>query len=191
MIFLCGALALVSLMLTGLNKQWIAQWVSLSAVQGWLNLLMFKLAAVPISILALFLVYWLLPNRKIIPARVAPAAIIVGLILEALKYVNLAVSPYLQTKLEHEYFIFRHSVAILLWSFVASLVVLGGAEWTARAKRDEQVSLSNGEGCADEELDRPGEGERAGVAAQRVGETDGAAGGNRREIAAADERLDR
>ena len=51
---------------------------------------MFKLAAVPISILALFLVYWLLPNRKIPPARVAPAAIFVGLILESLKYVNLA-----------------------------------------------------------------------------------------------------
>jgi len=33
---------------------------------------MFKLAAVPISILALFLVYWLLPNRKVEPARVVP-----------------------------------------------------------------------------------------------------------------------
>ncbi len=78
MIFLCGALALVSLMLTALNRQWIATWESLGAVQGWLNLLMFKLAAVPISILALFLVYWLLPNRKIPPARVAPAAICRG-----------------------------------------------------------------------------------------------------------------
>jgi membrane protein len=57
---------------------------------------------------------------------------VVGLILEGLKYVNLAITPYLQKKLEHEYFIFRYSVAILLWSFVASLVVLGGAEWTAR-----------------------------------------------------------
>ena len=132
MIFVCGALALVSLMLTALNKQWISPWQSLGAVQGWLNLLMFKLAAVPISILALFLIYWLLPNRKIPPARVAPAAIFVGLILEALKYVNLAITPYLQAKLEHEYFIFKHSVAILLWSFIAAMVVLAGAEWTAR-----------------------------------------------------------
>jgi membrane protein/epoxyqueuosine reductase len=101
---------------------------------------MFKLAAVPISILALFLVYWLLPNRKIPPVRVAPAAIFVGLILESLKYVNLAVAPYFQAKLEREYSIFRHSVAILLWSFIASMVVLAGAEWTARPKPEDSVS---------------------------------------------------
>src|SRR5664279_5003677 len=106
MIFLCGALALLSLMLTALNKQWISTWHWLGGIEWWLNLLMFKLADIPISILALFLVYWLLPNRKIPPARVAPAAIVVGLILEALKYVNLAITPYLQAKLEHEYFIF-------------------------------------------------------------------------------------
>ncbi|MCU1236462.1 MAG: ribonuclease [Candidatus Solibacter sp.] len=132
MIFLCGALAMLSLMLTALNKEWVGAWNPLGPVQSFLNLLMFKIAAVPISILALFLIYWLLPNRKIPPARVAPTAIFVGLVLEALKYVNLAVTPYLQRKLEHEYFIFRHSVAILLWSFIASMVVLAGAEWTAR-----------------------------------------------------------
>ena len=33
MIFLCGALALLSLMLTALNKQWISTWQSLGAVQ--------------------------------------------------------------------------------------------------------------------------------------------------------------
>jgi membrane protein len=133
MIFLCGALALLSLMLSAANKQWISTWHWLG-VEWWLNLLMFKLAAIPISILALFLIYWLLPNRKIAPARVAPAAIFVGLILEALKYVNLAVAPFLQAKLEREYSIFRHSVAILLWSFIAAMVVLAGAEWTARAR---------------------------------------------------------
>jgi len=52
---------------------------------------LFKLAAIPISILALFLVYWLLPNRRIPPLRVAPVAILVGLGIELLKYVNLLV----------------------------------------------------------------------------------------------------
>ena len=140
MIFLCGALALVSLMLTALNKQWISTWQWLGGVQWWLNLLMFKLAAVPISILALFLIYWLLPNRKIAPARVAPAAVFVGLILEALKYVNRALAPFLQAKLEHEYSIFRHSVAILLWSFIAAMVVLAGAEWSARPRPEDSLS---------------------------------------------------
>jgi uncharacterized BrkB/YihY/UPF0761 family membrane protein len=140
MIFLCGALAMLSLMFTAFNKQWVGAWSVLGPAQSFLNLLMFKIAAVPISILALFLVYWLLPNRKIPPIRVAPAAIYVGLVLEALKYVNLAIAPYLQAKLEHEYFIFRHSVAILLWSFIAAMVVLAGAEWTARQGDADPVS---------------------------------------------------
>jgi membrane protein len=146
MIFLCGGLALASLLLTASSKEWIDKWDTLNPLQGWLNLLMFKLAAVPLSILALFLVYWLLPNRRIPTSKVVLPAIIVGMILEGLKYVNLAITPYLQKKLEHEYFIFRYSVAILLWSFVASLVVLGGAEWTARqaSKDAEAETLTEG-----------------------------------------------
>lgn len=138
MIFACGGLALLSFLLTALNTGWMADWgLSHAAVQNWINMLFFKLAALPISILALFLVYWLLPNRKIDPARVAPVAILVGLILEALKYINLLVFPLLHDKLQREYGVFRNSVMILLWSFVASLVVLAGAEWTARGQGKE------------------------------------------------------
>ena len=134
MIFACGGLALLSFLLTALNTAWMADWgVSHAAIQNWVNMLFFKLAALPISILALFLVYWLLPNRKVDPVRVAPVAILVGLILEALKYVNLLLFPLLREKLQREYGVFRNSVTILLWSFVASLVVLAGAEWSARA----------------------------------------------------------
>jgi uncharacterized BrkB/YihY/UPF0761 family membrane protein len=90
--------------------------------------------------LALFLVYWLLPNRKIEPARVAPVAIVVGLILEGLKYVNMLFANVLHEKLDREYKIFEYSVTILLWSFVSALVVLAGAHWTAR--RDTADPLS-------------------------------------------------
>ena len=133
LIFACGGLALLSFLLTALNTSWISEWGgSHAAVQNWINLLFFKLAALPISIFALFLVYWLLPNRKIEPIRVAPVAILVGLILEAMKYLGLILFPLLAEKMQREYGVFQHSVSILLWSFVASLVVLAGAEWTAR-----------------------------------------------------------
>ncbi len=134
MIFACGGLALVSLMLTAVNVG------SPGAVQNWINLLLFKLAALPMSILALFLVYWLLPNRKIDPVKVAPVAILVGLGLEALKYFNILLFPLLRDKLGREYGVFQHSALILLWSFVASLLVLAGAEWAAR--RTPKVSVS-------------------------------------------------
>ena len=91
LIFLCGGLALLSLMLTALNSRWISDAVGTHAKAAvWINLLFFKLAALPVSILALFLIYWLLPNRKVEPRRVVPVAIVVGLALEVLKYVNLA-----------------------------------------------------------------------------------------------------
>jgi membrane protein/epoxyqueuosine reductase len=46
----------------------------------------------------------------------------------------------LQSKLDREYKIFQHSVTILLWSFVATLVVLAGAHWTAHHGRQDPLS---------------------------------------------------
>jgi membrane protein len=79
MIFACGSLALLSLMFTALNRKWMVGWAGAHAGAAWVNLIVFKLAAVPLSILARFLVYWPLPNCKIDPRRVAPAAILVGI----------------------------------------------------------------------------------------------------------------
>jgi membrane protein len=140
LIFICGGLALISLMLTASNSKWIGGLMGPDPAAVWLNRLFFKLAAVPFSMLALFLIYWLLPNRKVEPRRVAPVAIVVGLLLEALKYVNLAISPMLTEKLKGEYGIFRFSVTILLLSFVSSLIVLAGAHWTARPDRADPLS---------------------------------------------------
>ncbi len=141
LIFICGGLVLSSLILTALNSQWLAQaagWTGQIAV--WIELLFFKVAALPISILALFLVYWLLPNRKVDPRRVAPVAIVVGLTLEGLKYLNLLIAPMLVEKLHREYRFFEHSVAILLMSFVASLIVLAGAHWTANHEKADPLA---------------------------------------------------
>jgi membrane protein/epoxyqueuosine reductase len=109
-------------------------------IASFARVLLFKLAAVPVSMFALFLVYWLLPNRKVEPARVAPVAIVVGLILEGLKYVNLLFTNGIHEKLDREYRIFEYSVTILLWSFVSSLVVLAGAHWTARRDTEDPLS---------------------------------------------------
>jgi membrane protein len=133
MIFLCGGLAMFSLILTALNSGW-------TGGAGWVALLVFKVAALPISILSLFLIYWLLPNRKVEPRRVLPVAVVVGLGLEALKYVNLLLWPFLQAKLSREYAAFQHSVTILLWAFVVAMIVLAGAHWTARQDRADPLS---------------------------------------------------
>jgi uncharacterized BrkB/YihY/UPF0761 family membrane protein len=141
LIFACGGLALLSLMLSALNTGWIAGLTGSHAQIGtWLKVLVFKLAALPVSMLALFLIYWLLPNRKVDARRVAPVAIVVGLIMELLKYVNLLLWPWLSAKLNREYSVFQHSVTILLWSFAIAMVVLGGAHWTARKDHSDPLA---------------------------------------------------
>ncbi|MDX1984658.1 MAG: YihY/virulence factor BrkB family protein [Bryobacteraceae bacterium] len=133
LIFICGTLVLISLLFTAANQAFLAQlfgerWGGIS----FLTTALFKMAALPVTILSLFLIYWLLPNTRIAPARVIPVSIIVGLMIEVLKYVPITFWKWIDAKLYPEYGPFEHSVLIVLWSFLASMLVLGGAEWVAR-----------------------------------------------------------
>jgi uncharacterized BrkB/YihY/UPF0761 family membrane protein len=136
-----GALALVSVILTSANQELALRVAGGNpAAANFVRLVIFKLLAIPISILLLFLVYWLLPNRRLPARALLPVSIGVGLALEALKYVNLLTLPWLYDKISREYGVFRNSVAIILWSFLASMIVLAGAEWSAR-RREKQGDI--------------------------------------------------
>jgi membrane protein len=131
LIFICGTLALLSTALTGMNLRRLAG----SPLARETAVVFFKMAALPVSILMLFLIYWLLPNAKIRWRAVLPQAILVGIALEALKYVNLLTWPLLSRKLEAEYGPFFRSATIVLWSFLGAMVILAGGEWAARRAR--------------------------------------------------------
>ena len=98
----------------------------------WLPLAIFKVTAIPVTVLSLLLTYWLLPNCRVPVRPLIRVSIAVGGALEILKYVALAAWPWLNTKLSNEYDVFSHSVEVLLFSMVASFIVLAGAEWTVR-----------------------------------------------------------
>ena len=133
LMFACGALLLLSITLTALNTQFLPGGAARSmAAANVLGSIVFKLAAIPTSILVLFLIYWLVPNRKVPALKIIPPAIAIGLLLEVLKYINLLTWPYLRARLALEYGPFVYSVTIILWGFLAAMVVLAGAEWTAR-----------------------------------------------------------
>jgi membrane protein len=68
--------------------------------------------------------------------RLILPSVFVGLLLSVMNYLNLVTWPWLLAKLKVEVGPFVHSVSILLWSFFASLVVLAGAEWSARVTLD-------------------------------------------------------
>ncbi len=130
LIFICGGLAMLSMMLTALNTEFLHK--TMGTAPAYASALFLKIAAVPLIILILFLIYWILPNAKISAARVLPIAIVVGLLLEGLKYINLLTWNWLQAKLASEYGPFKYSAALILWGFCASMIILAGAEWSAR-----------------------------------------------------------
>ena len=133
LIFACGSLALLSASFTAVNMEFVKTltWAN-DSVTAALSILLLKIAAVPISVFILFLIYWLLPNCKIDKKRVVPIAILVGIVLEIFKYVIVLLWPILKAKLDKEYGPFVYSVSIVLWSFLGSMIVLAGAEWSAR-----------------------------------------------------------
>jgi uncharacterized BrkB/YihY/UPF0761 family membrane protein len=128
-----------------MNAQWARRLSGSHArLDLWAKLVMFKVAAVPIGIVILFLIYWILPNRRISARRVAPVAILAGLVLEGMKYVFLLIWPLLHVKLEHEYGVFRNSATILIWSFASAMIVLAAAQWAARMESQNEHRLEKG-----------------------------------------------
>ena len=134
LIFACGTLALVSIILGALNYDFLkaADPSLLGRSATWMSIFFFKMAAMPVLMLALFLIYWILPNTKVAWRRVVPIAIVVGIVLEAFKYLMKWIWPSFLRKLQIEYGPFYWAVIIVLVSFLASMIVLAGAEWASR-----------------------------------------------------------
>lgn len=134
LIILCGGLVIGSAMLTAANQGFVQSRIG-GTMPHWVTLALFKLAAIPLTMLALFLTYCLLPNCRVPLRPLVRVSIFVGGTLEVLKYVALWIWPWLDRKLDNEYDVFKHSIEVLLFAMVASFIVLAGAEWTVRHAR--------------------------------------------------------
>lgn len=132
LIFVCGALVLASISVTAMNAHFLTTKFGASHAGALLLSIAFKIGALPLTSVMIFLVYWVLPNARIPMKRLIPAAIGVAVLLEGSKYLNLLTWPWLRAKLRNEVPPFVQSISIILWSFVATLIVLVGAEWSAR-----------------------------------------------------------
>jgi YihY family inner membrane protein len=130
LMFVCGTLALLSL---GLPAMYEA-----SSSGGFLARtvakLGFKLGVIPLTCVILLLVYRFLPNGRPPWHRLIPAAIGVGVLLEALKALNI-LWPWFDERLAREYGAFKNSVTLIFLSFMTSMLVLAGAEWAARGHK--------------------------------------------------------
>jgi YihY family inner membrane protein len=104
-----------------------------------------KIWGIGLSILLFFLIYWILPNRKVPARAVIPTAVMVGLSWELAKYLYVRALPWLD--FQSVYGPFYISVGLMMWAFLSGLLVLAGAHVSAtrytlrlarEAKREER-----------------------------------------------------
>ncbi len=129
--FACGALALLSIALTAVpvgTLEFLLRGHGIGFVRV-VGFLVMKVFAITASIAIFFLIYWVLPNGKVPARAVLPAAIIMGLLSEALKYAYILALPWLN--FQEVYGPFALSVTMMFWAFLSGLLLLAGANLSA------------------------------------------------------------
>ena len=131
--FGCGVLALLSIAATAGNIHLVGSLLGghTNVVVRLVEFLVMKIFAIATSIAIFFLIYWLLPNGTVPAWRVLPTAIIMGLLSEALKYIYIMALPWLN--FQEVYGPFALSVTLMFWAFLTGLLLLTGAQLSARA----------------------------------------------------------
>ena len=129
--FGCGVLALLSIAMTAGNVALMGfllhgHGTGFIRVVGFVVMKVFAIAA---SIAIFFLIYKVLPNGKVPARAVLPAAIIMGLLSEALKYGYILALPWLN--FGEVYGPFALSVSLMFWAFLTGLLLLAGANLSA------------------------------------------------------------
>jgi membrane protein len=130
--FGCGVLALLSIAMTAGNVALMGfllhgHGTGFIRVVGFVVMKGFAIAA---SIAIFFLIYWVLPNGKVPARAVLPAAIIMGVLSEALKYGYILALPWLN--FGEVYGPFALSVSMMFWAFLTGLLLLAGANLSAQ-----------------------------------------------------------
>src|ERR1700677_3657860 len=127
----CGVLSLLSIAMTAGNVA-LLEFLLRGHGSGFIRLVGFvvmKVFAIAASIAIFFLIYWVLPNGKVPARAVRPAAVIMGLLSEALKYGYILALPWLN--FAEVYGPFALSVSLMFWAFLTGMLLLAGANLSA------------------------------------------------------------
>lgn len=130
--FMVGVLAMISVAVSASHEMLLKMLFfghTGSPAFHFLQRTMLQILGAIASILIFFLIYWILPNRRIRIMSVLPAAIVTGLFWEGAKFIYIAVLPLLD--LPSVYGPFSISVGLMLWAFVSGLILLAGAHFSA------------------------------------------------------------
>src|SRR5277367_6283498 len=130
--FAVGVLAMTSVASTA-SQQTILSWLFLdhtdNLVFRFISYGFLRLCAGLASILLFFLIYWILPYRKIPAQAVLPTAIVIGLLWQLAKVLYIRALPWLD--FQSVYGPFYISVGLMMWAFLSGLLLLAGAHFSA------------------------------------------------------------
>lgn len=127
-----GVLAMTSVALTAGQKTFLT-WIFFGHTDNIVFSVLYggmlRFLAVVVSILIFFLIYWVLPNRKVPARAVLPTAVVIGLLWEGAKYLYVLALPRLD--FQAVYGPFYVSVGLMIWAFLSGLMLLAGAHFSA------------------------------------------------------------
>ena len=127
-----GILAMVAVASTA-SQQTILSWIFVghtdNVVFQFISFGFLRICAGLASILLFFLIYWVLPYRKIPPRAVLPTAIVIGLLWQLAKMLYIRALPWLD--FQSVYGPFYISVGLMMWAFLTGLLLLAGAHFSA------------------------------------------------------------
>ena len=127
-----GMLAMIAVA-SSASQQTILSWIFVghtdNLVFQTISFFFLRICAALASILLFFLIYWILPYRKIPPRAVIPTAIVVGLLWQLAKVLYIRALPWLD--FQSVYGPFYISVGLMMWAFLSGLLLLAGAHFSA------------------------------------------------------------
>ena len=161
--FAVGALAMASIAMT-VEQKTLLSWVFFGHTDNFVfNFLdggMLRFFALVASILLFFLIYWVLPNRKVPARAVLPTAVVIGVLWEVAKYLYVLALPHLD--FQAVYGPFYISVGLMMWAFLSGLLLVAGAHFSAT--RHALMVARQEEKVREQESERLAIGERSGDA---------------------------
>jgi membrane protein len=150
--FAVGVLAMASVASTA-SQQTILSWIFIghtdNIVFRFISYGFLRLCAGLASILMFFLIYWVLPYRKVPARAVLPTAVVIGLLWQLAKVLYIRALPWLD--FQSVYGPFYISVGLMMWAFLSGLLLLAGAHFSATrhtlrlARESEQKKAKNDE----------------------------------------------
>ncbi len=100
-----------------------------NAVYSFFHEAFLEIVVACLSVAVFFMVYWILPHRRLPVRAVLPTAIITGLLWDVGRLLYILILPHMD--LNSVYGPFQVSVSLMIWAFLTGLLLLAGAQYSA------------------------------------------------------------